>query len=406
MPNYSYKLVNKDNKLHGGLIKARSKKRAHKTLSQDGSTVLLIYREKDSLFSKDLQLPAWLSSGFSTYEKIIFFRNLATMLSAGVSLSSSLRVFEEQARKKKLKKIFDKMAHDVENGRTLSNAMRKHPRQFSEFVIEAVNVGEITGELSMGLDKIAADLERDYELTRKVTSAMAYPIVIVTVMIAVVALLIVYVLPKISELFHELNTPLPLPTRILLGIGSFFGQYPYVMPLSAMVFLTAFILIKKYEKTRYWLHYGILRIPVFGEIIKEFNLARFFRAVESLITSGVSLVKAVEVSKKTLKNSVYRRALSAIEPVLLHGGRLTDALKPFPFLFVPQVRHIVDVGEKTGKFDEIFLKLAEHYERTINHKTQMLTALIEPVIMVAIGIIVGGVAISIFLPIYQTATLF
>lgn len=406
MPNYTYKLVNKDNKLHGGLIKARSKKQAEKILSKDGATILLLYRENDPLLSKNFQLSVWFLGGFSTYELILFFRNLATMLSAGVSLSSSLRVFGEQTRKKKLKEIFNSLARDVENGKTLSDAMRKYSRQFSEFTIEAISVGEISGELSAALDKIAADLERDYELSRKVKSAMAYPLVIMTVMIAVVAMLIIYVLPKISELFKELNKPLPLPTRILLSLGSFVGTHPYFLSAVIILLFAGFILIRKIEKTRQWLHYGILGVPVFGEIIKEFNLARFFRAVESLITSGVSLVKAVEVSKKTLKNSAYKNALTSFEPVLLHGGRLTEAMRPHPFLFAPQVRHIVDVGEKTGKFDEIFQKLAEHYERAVNHKTQMLTTLLEPIIMVVIGLVIGGIAISIFLPIYQTTTSF
>lgn len=402
MPRYLYKIVTKENKLRGGVITASSKGRAQKMVAKDGATVILLYRERDSIFDKEIGLPGMT---FSTYELILFFRNLSTMISAGISLSSALHIFEDEAKKKMIKKTYAALAHEVENGKALSASMKKFPRYFPEFLVETVAVGEVSGRMSRTFEKIAEDLERDYELSRKVRGAMAYPIVIVTVMIAVVSILIVYVLPKIVELFQDLNASLPLPTRLLIGMGTFFGKYPYILPLFFMALGVIFFFIRRQEKTRYMLHMFILKVPIFGDIVRDFNLARIFRSLESLLSAGISLVRALEVSQKTLKSDPYKKALQAVGTVVLHGGKFAEALRPYPFLFPAQTRHIVDVGERTGKFDEIFGKLTYHYERSLHHKTQMLTALIEPILMVVVGVVVGGIALAIFLPIYQTATI-
>jgi type IV pilus assembly protein PilC len=172
-----------------------------------------------------------------------------------------------------------------------------------------------------------------------------------------------------------------------------------------MALMAAVYALWRYKKSRYVLHYLILKVPVFGELALEFNLARFFRALETLFCSGVSLVKSVDIAKKTLKNDVYQRALDEAHPMLLHGSPLTEVLKTHPNLFPLQTQRIVEVGERTGKLEEIFKRITGYYERALRHKTQMLASLIEPILILLIGIIVGGIAISVFLPIYQLSSI-
>ena len=195
-----------------------------------------------------------------------------------------------------------------------------------------------------------------------------------------------------------------MTTRALIALGVFIKNYYVFVSGGLIIFIASLLFAYRYRKIKYFFHFLFLKAPIFGEMAKEFNLARFFRSLESLVSSGVSLVQAVEISKKTLKNEVYRDALSSAHPILTHGGNLADALTHYPFLFPLQAQRIVEIGHKSGKFEEIFMRIAQHYERNLNHKTQVLTSLLEPILMVVIGVVVGGVALSIFLPIYQASS--
>lgn len=402
MANFYYKLLDKNNKVLTGLVPAFSKSRAEERLSKDGSVVFFIKRNRaNSIFGTKMHFSF---KTFSKIDRIHFFRNLSTMISSDISLNQSLRTLEEQAKGKRTKRMIRSLLEDVENGRALSKAIKKFPNYFSDFIVETVNVGEVSGNLSVSLDRISMDLEKDYELSRKVTSAMAYPLVVIFVMLVVVAGLIVYVLPKISELFFELGVELPVTTRALIAIGVFMRNYYIFISVGLVMFIMSLVFAYRYRKVKYVFHFIFLKAPIFGEMVKEFNLARFFRSLESLVKSGVSLVRAVEISKKTLKNEVYRSALSSAHPILIHGGNLADALMHYPFLFPLQAQKIVEVGHKSGKFEEIFMRITMHYERSLNYKTQVLTSLLEPILMVVVGVIVGGIALSIFLPIYQASS--
>jgi len=402
MGTYTYKLVTQENHIREGTISAFSKRAAEKRLTNDGSIVILISRDKNSLLGKNVALPM---SGFSAMERILFFRNLAMMISAGLSMVEGLDVAADQVKSGNVKKSIRAMAHDIENGQKLSVAMSKFPKHFSRFLVETINVGEITGRLSETMDRIATDLEKDYELKRKVIGAMAYPIVVIFVMIIVATGLIVYVLPEIAKLFEELEAPLPLITRVLFSWSVFIGHHPFVVVgFSGLTILFIFWFLKL-KRGRYMAHYALLRLPLFGPLIKEYNLALFFRAVEALLISEVSLVQAVRVAQSTVKNDVFRKAIDGIPPILLHGVALSEALEPFPFLFPSQTRKVIGVGERTGRLEEMFRRITLHYEQSVDHKTKMLMTLIEPILMVTIGIVVGGIAVSIFLPIYNVATI-
>ena len=235
---------------------------------------------------------------------------------------------------------------------------------------------------------------------------MAYPVIVVLVVFGALGVIGVFVLPKIADLYKELNLPLPLVTAVILGISSFLGGHPIILSLTLAGFFTGIYFIWRSKKGKYFLHVLFLKIPVFGEMIKELNLAKFFRSLESLMGSGLSLAKSVDVSKKVLGNIAYRKTIDQVYPTLLHGLQLSEAVRPFPKLFPIQTRKMIEVGEKTGRLEEIFVRISNYYDRAVRHKTQILTSLIEPILIVLIGAVVGGIAISVFVPIYQLSSTF
>lgn len=402
MPKYHYKTVDKDNGVHAGVVSALTKAHARAKIRKGGHTVLFVVPEKNSYLMKEFSI----SRRFSKMERIIFFRNLAAMIASGLVMTSSLEVLEEQAKKGGVKGMIREMQDDIRNGKRLSDAMRKHPGQFSEYLVETIAVGEISGKLSETVDRLASNLEYDYELTRKVQGALAYPIIVVFVVFGALGVIAVFVLPKIADLYKELNLPLPVITATILGASAFLTRHPLVLAAGFIALVAALIFIWKNKKGKHLIHVLFLKVPVFGEMIKELNLAKFFRSLESLMGSGLSLAKSADVSKKVLGNIAYRKAIDEVYPVLIYGSQLSEALRPFPKLFPSQARKMIEVGEKTGRLEDIFLRISGYYDRSVRHKTQILTSLIEPILIVLIGAVVGGIAISVFVPIYQLSNAF
>lgn len=400
MPKFNYKIVNKKNKVIGGTIKAFSKSRAQKKLESDGSAVLFIVPDKSSgLFRKISFFP----SGFSMDDRIYFFYNLSAMLTAGISISDALRVLKEQMRGGRTKKVISTMIQDIENGQKLSSAMKKFPKYFSNFLAELVNVGEVTGKLIETLERISINLENEHELKKKIRASMAYPLVIISVMIAALIIMMVFMLPNIAILYNELGAELPLPTKILVDANKFFQNNHFLILGCLLGIFSIIFLLTKIKKGRYAFHYIHLKIPVLGSLAKESTLAFFFRSLELLFTSGISAINSVDIAKNTVKNEVYKEALNVANPILTHGAPLFEIFKPFPSLFPLQLQRTIEVGERAGRIEESLRHLSAYYERSVRHRTQNMSALLEPILMIIIGITIGWFAISIFLPIYQVA---
>ncbi|MFA5830405.1 MAG: type II secretion system F family protein [Candidatus Paceibacterota bacterium] len=402
MIKFSYKLVTENNKIVSGTIMSFSKTLAKRKLSRDGSSVIMIMIDADSLFGKELSVS--FLGRFKAIERILFFRNLAMMMDAGLPIAEALEILRDQVRNPRVKEAISAMIGEILNGQVLSHAMRPYPRYFPLFIVEMIRVGELSGNLVSTLDRISDNLEKDYEIHRKVAGAIAYPLVVLAVMIAIGAILMVYVLPKVSEMFKEVGATLPWLTSALLGASVFMSRHPFAILGAIALMVVAIACLYRTQKGRYAFHYVFLRIPIFGELVKESNLSQFFRSMDTLIASGISVNQSVEVSQKTLNNEVYKKALSQVHPVVLYGVPLTEALKPFPFLFPEQTRRVLAVGEQTGKFGESFRRVVIHYDRALSHKAKMITSLVEPILMVIAGVMVGALALSIFLPLYQMAS--
>ncbi|MEK7561192.1 MAG: type II secretion system F family protein [Patescibacteria group bacterium] len=401
---YSYRAVTKENRVVKGTVRALTRVRARRIAEKSGMTVLFVVKEPIRLLQANVG--SLFARRFSRTRRIVFFRNFATMLAVGMPVTRAMRVLSGQTPPSSGRRAIDEMIRAVENGRPLSRAFSAFPRYFPEDVCEIVAVGEATGELVETLERIAENMSRDQEIRQKVAGAMAYPAVIIVVMMAVMIILSIVVLPKIAELFMELEVPLPLPTRVLLAAGGLAGHRPWELGIGVAATAGGLAYFLRRPIGRRAADAAFLRTPVFGTLVKEFNLVRFFRATGSLVAGGASLVRSVGIAKKTVRSPSYRAAIEAIEPLLAHGAMLSETLRPFPRLFPDQARHMIAVGEETGRFDDTFRHLTEYYERTIRHKVGMLTAMIEPILMVIVGIIVGGLALTIFMPLYQASYAF
>ncbi len=399
MFNFKYKVATKERTMREGYVRAFNPTMAKRKILQEGETAISFSRVKSEIYSKHLRKN--ISFGFSKFERIIFFRNVSTMMSSGLSLIEALNTSSEVVKSANMKKVILDMSSEVENGSSLSSAVEKYSNYFPNYLIETVRLGEISGTLSDTLDQISVDLEKDYELSRKVMQALLYPVIILAVMFLLLLVLVVFVLPKIADLYADLGVDLPMLTRTLLGLGSSISNNPLIYGGVFFLLIVFLTFLYRVPKAKYVYHYILLRLPIIKNIIKEFNLVKFFRSLETLVTSGASWVTGVDVAKKTLTNEVYRKAADTIPPVLLHGRKLSEALDPYPNLFPIQSVKILDIGEKTGSMEETLQKVSQYHEKSLNHTVKMMTTMIEPVLMLLIGIVVGGIALSVFLPIYQ-----
>lgn len=398
MPKFDYRATDKTGKMTEGTVVSLTKRGARKKISIKGQEVISLYRNTSGDFLNKINLV--LAGGFSKTEHINFFRNLSAMISSGVSIVEALEILSEQVKSPKVKKVILAIGNDTKNGQKLSKAMAKFPKYFSASIIETINTGDVSGKLAEALNNIANDLEKDEELKKKVVGAIAYPAVITVVMIIVLIAFAFYILPGIGGIFTELGAEVPLPTKIILSSSDFMKAHPLGILGTVFAMIVIFYVCLKIKKTRYVIHYLILKFPLFGELIKEYNLILLFRSLQTLYDSGVSLAYATEIAKKTTTNDVYIKTLDGIQPILMHGVPFSGAISPFPFLFSKQTQKIIWVGEKTGKMNEALYRIVNYYEHSVDYRTKMLTVMIEPILMVIIGIVVGGLALSIFMPIY------
>lgn len=403
MSKYSYKLIDKEGKIKNGQYSAFTQKSAEKALSKDGSIVIFVSSNDSVLLHREIPLP-W--SGFSVAEKINFFRNLSMMSSAGISIVEALSISSEEIKSKRVKDSMDVMAKQIKNGQKLSSAMAQFPNYYPQFMVETIKTGEVSGKLTKALDRIATDLEKNAEIRRKIISAIMYPLIVVAVMIVILIVLLIYILPEIGDVYRQLGATLPLPTMVLLAIGDFLRSHLFILPLTLAIIFAFPVFLLRIKKVRYGFHYTILKTPILGNIMKEYNLVLFFRSVQSLVKSGLSLVDSVDIAQKTIKNNVYQNALDSAHPILLRGVPLSDILTRFPFLFSTQTRKIIEVGERTGRLDDSFDRITNYYESSFEYKIKVLTTTIEPILMLILGVIVAILAISVFLPIYQLVNVF
>lgn len=334
-------------------------------------------------------------------EKVILVRNLAAMLEAGLTSSRALGVMERQTPSKRLKKIVGGVIADVRRGSTLSQSFGKYPDVFSSLLISMVRSGEESGKLSESLRVVAMQMERASALSKKIRGALMYPSIVVIAMVGIGILMLIYVVPTLTATFTELGTELPPTTKIIIGASAFLAGSP-LLSLALFAGFVFFLLYASHTNagTRA-LDWLFLKMPVIKELSMETNAARMARTMASLLSAGVDVILAISITRDVVKNSFYQAVLSEAEEAVTKGGALSKVLEKYPQLYPPLVSEMIAVGEETGRLSDMLKEIAGFYEESVEQKTKDLSTIIEPLLMLFIGAVVGFFALSMIAPIYS-----
>jgi type IV pilus assembly protein PilC len=365
------------------------------------------YLRKNRLILVSLrEAPKKININFSTAQRIktrdivIFTRQFATMINAGLPLVQSLNILAQQTENKALAEVTKAVVYDVESGNTLADAFAKHPRAFSDLYVNMVAAGEAGGILDTILQRLATFLEKNDALVRKVKGAMVYPAVILSVAVIAIAVLLIFVIPVFQEMFASVNLELPLPTRIVIGMSEFLLGYWYLLlaGLAGVVFA-----IRRYYATpggRKRIDAMLLSSPVLGDLLRKSAVSRFTRTLGTLISSGVSILEGLEITAKTAGNMVIHDAVMASRQSIAGGETIASPLEKSK-VFPPMVISMIAVGEQTGGLDEMLSKIADFYDEEVDVAVSALLSLMEPVMIVILGVVVGGMVVAMYLPIFD-----
>lgn len=399
MAQYSYKAKNKNGEIKTGVLDAADEAALRRKL-KEGGLALVSLKETKKSHDIDLEfITKYL--GVPQMEIITFVHLLTVMVKAGLSLSKALDALSRQTTNARFAKIISEVNVDVAKGNSFADALQKHPDVFDDLFVNMVRVGELSGTLDTILELSAEQMKKDFELKSKVKGAMMYPAVILCVMLAIGVVVMVYIIPKLTATFTEMGVTLPTSTKILIGISDALTKHG--LELFAVAAVLGFLL-GKFLKTLTGIRIFdklILKMPIFGDISKKINIARFARTTSSLIKGGVSISTALKTVSKTLSNYYYKESINIAAEKIEKGDTLKDILAERENLFSPLVLQMIEVGEETGALDNILMDLAEFYEGEINETTKNLSTIIEPILMVVMGIAVGFFAISMIQPMYS-----
>lgn len=400
MPTYLYTAITAAGEKVSGSEVAQDERHLARILQGKGYVLTTAKTEQ-------AQKRLWLSlsslgrlRGVSLTDKLLFCRNLQVMVGAGIPLPKALDILSVQARNGGFRKILLDVKKRVVEGQSLSEAMHAYPDVFPDLFTNMIKVGEESGTLEQVLEQLTLQLERSYELRSKVVGAFMYPSVVVCAMIGVGALMLVVVVPKLADTFRDLGVPLPLTTRVVIIAGTFFASYWYaVLPVFLVLLALAFRFIKTKPGKRVFDAF-ILRVPVLGGIIRKANAALMTRTLSSLIAAGVPIVRSLEITSHVVGNMYFQDSIAICAQKVGKGERLSASLKEYGRLYSVVVIQMVEVGEETGETGHILAKLAEFYEEEVSQVTKNLTSIIEPILMLVIGAVVGFFAISMIQPMY------
>ncbi len=343
-----------------------------------------------------------LTNRISQQEKVFFTKHLSVMLASGVPITESLSTLSEQTKSGYFKKVLRSVTSSVENGQNLAKALEKYNKVFGEFYVSMVEIGEKSGKLEENMNFLAKQMAKDYALRKKVQAAMLYPSIIMVATLIMGGFISYYVLPKLVGFFEDLDVELPLATRVLIFFANFVTNYGILVFAGLAATAILFTLFIRNKKTRPIWHKLLLKIPFLGGFITYVTLARMTRNFGTLLASGVAVSESLMITSNTLNNEVYRRELVRVKEALEKGGNIAESIEKRGGRLFPSVAvKMIAVGEKTGKLSETLIYLSEFFEEEIDNLSKNLATIIEPILLIAIGITVGFVAIAIISPIYQ-----
>lgn len=397
MPTFTYTAVAKDGKRETGEIEAANFLSAGHLLKEQGMIPMELVEKSNFKFSDYLAN----FTNIALKDKIAFIQNLDLLLKSGVAAPRAMKIIAKQTANKKFKKIIEALAGQVEAGKSMHEAMSQYPKVFSHIFLSMIEVGELSGNLEKSLEYLRIQLQRESDLKSKTKGAMIYPAVIVSAMVIIGVLLAIFVLPKLTSTFKDFDAELPILTRIVIVISDFAAANSVLVITMLVVAILGIIVGLRTEPGKRLFAYIILRIPMISPIIKKINIARFSRILGSLMKSGISVVQGLQVTSEALENVFYKEALSETAENVKLGKPLTESLskktKLFPFI----VTQMIAIGEETGSLEQILDQLAEHNEMEIDDTMKNISSIIEPLLLLVIGVVVGFLALALIMPIYN-----
>jgi len=397
MPIFSYKSRDESGRSISGEMDAPNKDALASKLQKQKYTVISI-TERSMSFSIDKYLRKL--TRVSTNDLVMFNVQLANMISSGISLPTSILTLSEQIENERLKEAVEEVYNDIKGGQTFADALKKHPKIFPSIFTNMIHAGEVSGNLDEILNRLASFAEHESEQKQKIITALFYPMILAVVGTLVIILIIVTILPSFAKIFIDANVPLPLPTMVLYNLNLFIRSFwkHTVVVLVALYF--SFNWYKKTPNGKSQIDGAMLKLPVWGKLIRQSTIARLTRTLASLISSGVPMLQALEVTEQTIDNAIISKVLKNVYSSVSKGETISAPLREsnqFPAMPV----HMIAVGEETGALDTMLNKVADYYDLETEYSIRRITSLLEPIFLVVIGGMVGFIFASILLPIFQ-----
>jgi type IV pilus assembly protein PilC len=407
MPNFTYRGVTAAGGQVRAEITAPDERAAARQLRSQGIVVQNIAVKRGggtSLSLGDMPGLNGLIGGVRGKDISVFSRQFATMIAAGLPLVQCLQTLGMQMERKRFQDIIAKVASDVESGSTLSDGLGRFPRVFDELYVNLVHVGETGGVLDSMLSRLSTYLEKAQALKHRVQMAIVYPVLVMTIAVLVVAFLMVFIIPIFAAFFENAGVPLPLPTRIVIAVSHGVTRYWYIILAVWAAGMYGFRAWYRTEAGRLAVDRFFLRAPIFGPLVRKIAIARFTRTLSALLGGGVPIIDALRITAKTAGNRVVENSVMQARERVMAGHTLGERLKDGG-VFPPMVVQMVIVGEQTGALDNMLAKVADYYEDEVDVAVSGLTALLEPLLIVFLGVVIGGIVIAIYLPIFKVVTL-
>ncbi|WP_429884419.1 type II secretion system F family protein [Geoalkalibacter halelectricus] len=358
-------------------------------------------KERGKGMDRDIKIPG-MEPRITTKDLVVFTRQFATMIDAGLPLVQCLDILGRQQDNKTFKKILVQVKEDVESGSTFADALKKHPKAFDELYVNLVAAGEVGGILDTILNRLAAYIEKALKLKKQIKGAMTYPATVVSIAFIVIAVILVFVIPAFESMFADFGGALPAPTQIVINMSNFVQDYIIAIIGGIILAIFAFKRIYRTQKGRARIDDWALKLPVFGPLIRKAAVAKFTRTLGTMISSGVPILDGLDIVAKTAGNKTVEKAIYKVRQSISEGKTIAEPLEKSG-VFPPMVCQMISVGEQSGAIDTMLNKIADFYDDEVDDAVSALTAMLEPLLMLFLGTTVGGLVIAMYLPIFQLA---
>jgi type IV pilus assembly protein PilC len=406
VPKFAYKAMNKDGKEQFGIVEAESQALAINDVRNMGlyPTTVREARKSDEKRARQKKrgLGELYFGGVKTKQLVVMTRQLSTLIDAGLPLLRSLNVLVAQLKPCKLRDVLDEVSTDIQSGSTFSEGLAKHPKVFDRLFVNMVRAGEVGGMLEVVLNRLAEFMERRQALKRRVRGAMVYPIFVLLAASGIVMFLLAFVVPQFAEMLVEFGADLPWMTKVVMKAGDFVQFSYWKMMLYFSGTIIACKILTKFRVTKSVMDRVLLKVPLIGDLITKVSVARFARTLGTLITSGVPILQSLRITKEVLSNEVMQNAVQKVHDSVKDGDTIAgplDESKAFP----PMVVNMIDVGEETGSLDSMLVKVADIYDAEVEAAVEAMLSLMEPMLIIVLGGIVGFIVIAMYLPILTMA---